>query len=194
MRYNSARPRDQEIATPKDRECTKPRDREIARPRDHETARPRDHETARPRDHETARPPITKQILVKKMLQHRAKVAEKVGAKNLKIVKKMGTKNIQNGGPNLSKSSPEGPKREPGSQNPKERQDPTTTNDVCGRVGFFNEKVANMIPSSNQNRRKIDAKMDERNDASWNQNGRMLAPKSNKNEPTMALGLRGAVK
>ena len=32
------------------------------------------------------------------MLQHRAKVAEKVGAKNLEIVKKMGTQNLQNGG------------------------------------------------------------------------------------------------
>ena len=57
------------------------------------------------------------------MLQHRAKVAEKVGSKNLEIVKKMGTKNFQNGGPNPPKSSPEGAKKEPGHpKNRKKRQ------------------------------------------------------------------------
>ena len=54
------------------------------------------------------------------MLQHRAKVAEKVGANNLEIVKNMGTKNLQNGGPNPPKSSPEGAKRRPG--RPKNRK------------------------------------------------------------------------
>ena len=62
------------------------------------------------------------------MLQHRAKVAEKVGAKNLKIVKELGTKNLQNGGPNPPKSSPEGAKKEPGHpENRKKKTDPTKT-------------------------------------------------------------------
>ena len=56
------------------------------------------------------------------MLQHRAKVAEKVGAKNLEIVQKMGTKNIQNGGPNPPKSSPEGATRGPGRQQKKKKK------------------------------------------------------------------------
>ena len=42
------------------------------------------------------------------------------GSKNLEIVKQMGTKNLQNGGPNRPKSSPEGAKRGPG--HPKNRQ------------------------------------------------------------------------
>ena len=40
------------------------------------------------------------------MLQHSAKVAEKVGAKNMQIVKKMGTKNLQNGRPKPPKIPP----------------------------------------------------------------------------------------
>ena len=96
-----------------------------------------------------------------------------MGVTNLEIVKKMGTKNLQNGGPNPPKSSPEGPKREPGSQNPKKKTR-SNNNKRCLWTGrpFLNEKVANMAPSwftkSNQNRRKIDAKMDQKNDASWN--------------------------
>ena len=50
----------------------------------------------------------------------RAKIAEKMKSKNLEIVKKMGTENLQNGGPNPPKSSPEGAKRGPG--RPKNRK------------------------------------------------------------------------
>ena len=107
------------------------------------------------------------------MLQHRAKVAEKVGAKNLEILKKMGTKKLQNGGPNPPKSSPEGAKRGPGRpENRKKRQTQQKTPVPQLVPPILGEKVANMDPSwpskSQQNRRKIDAKIDRKNDASWN--------------------------
>ena len=107
------------------------------------------------------------------MLQHRAKVAEKVGAKILEIVKKMGTKNLQNGSPNRPKSSPEGAKRGPG--RPKNRKKKLTHQKTPipqlaspifeGKSGQHGSKLASkMDPKSKKNRWKIDGKCD----ASWN--------------------------
>ena len=43
---------------------------------------------------------------MKKLLQHRANLVEKMKSKILNIVKKMGTKNLQNGQPKPSKIPP----------------------------------------------------------------------------------------
>ena len=43
---------------------------------------------------------------MKKLLQHRANLVDKMKSKTLNIVKKMGTKNLQNGHPKPSKIPP----------------------------------------------------------------------------------------
>ena len=60
------------------------------------------------------------------MRQHRAKVAEKVVAKNLEIVKKMGTKNFPKWKPETSQIEPSG--RQEGArtpEKPKKKTEPT---------------------------------------------------------------------
>ena len=92
------------------------------------------------------------------MLQHRAKVAEKVGAKNMQIVKKMRTKNLQNGGPNPPQIEPRGRQeaaRTP--QKPKKKTDPTKKWIPLNYVApFFAKKWPTWLQVGLPNQRKIE--------------------------------------
>ena len=59
--------------------------------------------------------PIQHQILVKKVLQHKAKVVEKMQSTNFKTVKKMGAKNLQNRAPTPSIRAQKAPREGLGS-------------------------------------------------------------------------------